>query len=711
MRRSLTAVAVVFALTGFAANGSSGASAAAKPASRHAASGLVVAPDGGNPEAYGELTHPERFNRSLFDNTPDITAEASAKDLLAPAAVTATAGTKFAGFNAVAPQRLLDTRNGIGAPKAPVGEGKVITLAVRGAGGVPADADAVVLNVTAVEPSVGGYITVWPTGLAQPGSSNLNTEANKNVPNLVATRIGADGSVSFFNAFGTVQLLADVVAWTRADNHFTSVPPQRILDTRGGLGIAHALAANETADLTVAGVAGLPATGVGVVVLNVTATRPTAASYLTVFPSGSTKPNASNLNMSTGQNVPNLVFASVGTNGKVSIFNAFGTTDVLADLVGWIPSGGAFLSLNPTRMMDTRTGSGTYGLATDATTTLAKPLGKLPAGRVDLDFRSLYPAYPAVAAYALNVTIAEPTVDGYLTVWPAGSPQPNASSLNFRAGETVANSVLMSPGTAGRISLAIPAGATHVIVDLVGVVPLQNALDTPDDDAGSSFHVVFVQGSDAVADPNMVTTIRTEVGAFDGYLFAQTGQHLRFDKAAGQIEVTTWRIPTLTTAQLALWPEDVNSTLLYQLQADGLAAPFTRRWLVYVDASRPHPNGTGLCGLAVTPFTTLFRDSACGTVNGLVNAGAVGLSVNAAQVALHEMFHGLGAVPTCAPDYDFTTPSTGHVNIPNDLMYWNAGVQPKTIDTATSRNYWGRNGSTPCIDLSKSAYIAPLPHP
>lgn len=709
MRRSLIAVAVVLALTGPAGNASTGASAAAKSPSRHAAaSGLVLAPEGGNTEAYGEVAHPETFAGTAFDNEQDSATVPAAKDLLTPAA--ATVGTKYAGFNAVAPQRLLDTRNGIGAPKAPVGPGQVITLAVRGAGGVPADADAVVLNVTAVEPSVGGYITVWPTGIAQPGVSNLNTEANKNVPNLVATRIGADGSVSFFNAFGTVQLLADVVAWSRADNHFTSVAPQRILDTRGGLGISHALAANETADLTVAGVAGLPATGVGVVVLNVTATRPTATSYLTVFPTGSPKPNASNLNMLAGQNVPNLVFASVGTNGKVSIFNASGTTDVLADLVGWIPSGGAFLSLNPTRVMDTRTGTGTYGLATDTTTTLAKPLGKLPVGRVDLDFRSLYAAYGAIAAYALNVTVVEPTVDGYLTVWPAGSPQPNASSLNFRAGEIVANSVLMSPGTGGRISLAIPAGATHVIVDLVGVVPLQNALDTPDDEGASSFHVLFVQGSDAVADANMPTTIRTEVAALDGYLFAQTGQHLHLDKVSGQVEVTTWKIPTLTTAQLIGFPEDLTHAMLLQLGEDGFGNPFTRRWLVYIDASRPHPSGTGLCGLTSGQWTTLYRDSACGTVNGSIAANAVGLSANTAQVALHEMLHGLGAVPTCAPDYDFVN-NPGHVNIPNDLMYWNAGVQPKTIDTATSRNYWGRNGSTPCIDLSKSAFIAPLPHP
>lgn len=634
----------------------------------------------------------------------------------APVAVgAATVGTQFAGMNSIQPVRLLDTRSGIGAPAGPLGEAKVITVAIRGQGGIPSDADTVVLNVTATEPSAGGYITVWPTGVPQPNASNLNTLPGVTVPNLVVTRIGADGTVSIANAFGTVHLLADAVAWSRADNHFRSVSPQRILDTRTGLGMARALGANETGELQITGVAGLPSTGVGVAVLNVTATRPTATGFLTVYPSGATRPNASNLNFLPDQTVPNLVFATVGTNGRISIYNALGSVDVLADLVGWIPSGGSFIPLTPTRVMDTRLLQGDYGLANSITSTLTKPAGRLPAARVDLDLRASYSAFGTFAAYVFNITVTNPSSDGFLSVWPAGTTQPQVSSLNYRAGQTIANAVVMRPGTLGRVSFAIPTGSTDVIVDLVGLVPLQNSLDTPDDRGGSSFHVLFVQGSDAPNDPSVVPAIRNEVAALDGYLAAQTGRHLNLDTVSNQVEITTWRIPTLTTAQLIAFPEDPFLTVLTQIAQDGFGNPYTRRWLVYIDGDRRNAagGGGGLCGVTIGQWTTLFRGSACGTVNGTITADQVGVSANSAQVALHEMFHGLGAVPSCAQDYANSTatdpnysPSAriGHTSIPNDLMYWNAGVQPKSIDVLR-RSYWGTN-STTCTDLAQSPYIA-----
>ena len=69
--------------------------------------------------------------------------------------------------------------------------------------------------------------------------------------------------------------------------------------------------------------------------LNITATGPTAGGFLTVFPTGTGRPNASNLNFGPGQTVPNLVIAQVGTNGQVSIYNAAGSTQLIADVAGW----------------------------------------------------------------------------------------------------------------------------------------------------------------------------------------------------------------------------------------------------------------------------------------------------------------------------------------------------------------------------------------
>jgi hypothetical protein len=81
-------------------------------------------------------------------------------------------------------------------------------------------------------------------------------------------------------------------------------------------------------------VPGLP-TGAHAAVLNVTVTNPTAGSYLTVWPAGSPQPLASDLNFVAGLTVANLVIVQLGSGNKVDIYNAFGTTDVIADLVGW----------------------------------------------------------------------------------------------------------------------------------------------------------------------------------------------------------------------------------------------------------------------------------------------------------------------------------------------------------------------------------------
>ena len=117
-------------------------------------------------------------------------------------------------YHPVDPVRLLDTRSGNGAPKARVGAGKSIDLQVGGRGGVPSSGvSAVVLNVTYVLPSLGGFVTVWPTGALRPLASNLNLNVGDARPNLVTVRMGAGGKVSLYNEVGSVDLVADVAGW------------------------------------------------------------------------------------------------------------------------------------------------------------------------------------------------------------------------------------------------------------------------------------------------------------------------------------------------------------------------------------------------------------------------------------------------------------------------------------------------------------------
>lgn len=249
--------------------------------------------------------------------------------------------TEGARYNAITPSRILDTRFGNGAPAQTVGPGASINLAVTNRGGVPASGvSAVAINVTAVGPTAASYLTAWPTGETMPTASNLNYVAGDVVPNLVIVKVGTGGSVSLFNAAGSVHILADVVGWystpAGTGSAYTPLNPARILDTRFGNGAPAApVGSGQTIDLDVLNRGNVPSAGVSAVVLNVTAVGPSAASYLTAWPTGETMPTASNLNYTTGQVVPNLVVVKVGAGGKVSLFNAAGTVHVLADVVGW----------------------------------------------------------------------------------------------------------------------------------------------------------------------------------------------------------------------------------------------------------------------------------------------------------------------------------------------------------------------------------------
>jgi acyl-coenzyme A synthetase/AMP-(fatty) acid ligase len=205
---------------------------------------------------------------------------------------------------------------------------------------------AVALNVAVTNPSAGSYVTLYPTGTPKPTASNLNFDAGETIPNVVVAKVGTNGKVSIYNNWGSTDVVVDVQGWYSdgtgtqpTSGLYSGFTPVRILDTRYGLGgISAKVGAGQSVSLQVAGVGGVPSTGVGAVVLNVAVTNPSAGSYLTLYPSGTSKPTASNLNFNAGETIPNVVFAKVGANGKVSIYNNWGSTDVVVDLQGWSSS-------------------------------------------------------------------------------------------------------------------------------------------------------------------------------------------------------------------------------------------------------------------------------------------------------------------------------------------------------------------------------------
>ena len=258
---------------------------------------------------------------------------------------------------------------------------------------------------------------------------------------------------------------------------FHALTPARLQDTRSGppYTTVDALGAGggpvgpaQTIELAVRGRGGVPAHGAGSVALNITATDATSATFVTVFPGGGARPNASTINVVPGRTVANSTIVRLGPDGTVSLYNHLGDVHLVIDVLAWVPVGPAFTGVDPARLLDTRTGAGTAtvdglfvgGGARSAGSTLDLAIlgrGGVPAA--------------GVGSVALNVTVTEPDAATFVTVHPAGTSRPTASNLNAAAGATAAAMAIVPVGSTGAVSLFQFAGNAHVVVDVLGWFP------------------------------------------------------------------------------------------------------------------------------------------------------------------------------------------------------------------------------------------------
>jgi len=203
------------------------------------------------------------------------------------------------------------------------------------------------------------------------------------------------------------------------------------------------------------------------VALNLTVTNASGVGYVSAYPDGSSVPNVSNLNYSTGRTVPNAIIVPVGSDGSIDLYNGgaeAGRIDLIADVTGFFRQALAsgYTALSPDRLLDTRTGAGTGGavakVPADKSITLSiagADGGSLPAS--------------GITAVALNVTATNTSGIGFISAYPDGEGVPNVSNLNYVAGQTVANAVIVPVAADGKIDL-LNGGATAGNVDLIADV-------------------------------------------------------------------------------------------------------------------------------------------------------------------------------------------------------------------------------------------------
>ena len=246
------------------------------------------------------------------------------------------------------PARLLETRAGLatvdglnvgGGAAVP---GTVLRLQVAGRGGVSTGARTAVLNVTAADGALPGFITVWPCDSPVPSTSNVNYPANTAIPNAVITGLAADGTACI-SVSSRVNVIVDAFG-ELPDASYRAVPiPSRLLDTRvggptidGGFSGDDIKPAGSVTELQVTGRGGVSAAAT-TAVLNVTVTGPQLAGFITVYPCGEARPFVSNVNYAANQTLPNLVVTELTPTGTVCIFNSSAThivVDVFGELKG-----------------------------------------------------------------------------------------------------------------------------------------------------------------------------------------------------------------------------------------------------------------------------------------------------------------------------------------------------------------------------------------
>jgi hypothetical protein len=233
-----------------------------------------------------------------------------------------------------------------------------------------------------------------------------------------------------------------------------------VLDTRSNIGApTGARPAGSTTSFQVAGVGGVPATGVTAVLVDVTAITTTTGMYLTVFPEGTTRPAAlSTVNASANQIISNTAVVNVPASGKLSIYNNGGGVHMVVDVQGYYTrtatSGGGFVPVTPTRLVDTRSGLGGGGTTTiPSGGSRSFPLtgGVIPAG---------------ASAASVDLIVTGAAAQGWIGTFATGGT--SRSVMDYVPG-TTSHGVAVRLGADGRATFTNNSGSpVHLVMTATG---------------------------------------------------------------------------------------------------------------------------------------------------------------------------------------------------------------------------------------------------
>jgi hypothetical protein len=432
---------------------------------------------------------------------PGIAGTSVAVQVITPAGTSPSSGAPEFSYTAPSPAyfalsspaRICDTRagnpSGLSGAALANCEGKTLSASsplavqVSGLAGVPADASAVVANLTVVDPSAQGSLVAYPAGEPVPTASTLRFAPGANTAGLTEVGLSSSGAIDVATDVSSAGLIVDVEGYVAPQSSAGSgslyealSSPARICDTRAGnpSGLSgqaaqcqgNTLSPNTPLAVQISGLAGVPA-GATAAVVNLTAIGPGEAGYLSAYPAGSTAPTASNLNFTRGQVVANRAVVTLSATGAIDLVSD-ASTNVAVDVSGYfVPAGvtspsspGVFHPLaDPVRVCDTRT------------TSAPNPCtGKAPGpgGVLTVTLGGVSGVPSSAGAVVVELSAVDPTSGGFLSVYPAGESRPVVSDVNFAPGADVTNLVIATLPASGAIDVYNYAGTTEVTLDVLG---------------------------------------------------------------------------------------------------------------------------------------------------------------------------------------------------------------------------------------------------
>ena len=382
--------------------------------------------------------------------------------------------TSGSTYHVLTPTRLLDTRNGTGLWGAFASHSARTFQVTGGSSGIPSTAVAVTGNLTVTGQSSPGYLYVGPAPLDNPTSSTLNFPLGDDRANGVTVALGSGGSLSVTyvssGSSATASVIFDVTGYFAPDasgSTYHVLTPTRLLDTRNGTGLSGVFSAHSARTFQVTGgSSGIPSTALAVTG-NLTVTGQSSPGYLYLGPAPLDNPTSSTLNFPLGDDRANGVTVGLGSGGTLSVTYvpsaSSATASVIFDVTGYFAAdttGSTYNVLAPTRLLDTRNGTGLSGTFSAHSARTFQVTG----GSSGIPTNAL--------AVTGNLTVTGQTSPGYLYIGPAPLTNPTSSTLNFPLGDDRANGLAVGLGSGGTLSATyVPSGSNataNVIFDVTG---------------------------------------------------------------------------------------------------------------------------------------------------------------------------------------------------------------------------------------------------